>query len=104
MHWPLEEEANRLIRESLKGVTSHAAKSDVLTAWKEQDRRSHEVYVSEGVPDPAVRRGMFHRALNPTRPELNSRDGYARARMNHASSLGVSSLGAFVDEHGYPED
>ena len=85
-------------------MTSHAAKSDVLTAWKEQDRRSHEVYVSEGVPDPAVRRGMFHRALNPTRPELNSRDGHARARMNQASSLGFSSLGAFVDEHGYTED
>jgi hypothetical protein len=95
VHRPLEDEANRLIRESLRGVTKHSEKSDILTPWKEAERYRREVYVADGSPDQATRRGMFHRVANMTRPELNSRDGISRAR-----SGGVTgSLAAFVDEH-----
>lgn len=94
VHRPLEDEANRLIRESLQGVTKHSAKADILTPWKEADRHRREVYTASGSPDPAVRRGMFHRALNPVRPELNSREGIARARH------GMGSLSGFLAEHG----
>jgi hypothetical protein len=76
----LEAEADRLLRESLRGVTKHSDKSDILTAWKEADRYKREVYVQGGVPDAATRKGVFHRVLNTTKPELNSRDGAARPR------------------------
>jgi hypothetical protein len=75
VHRTLEEEATRLITESLKGVTSHAEKRDVLTPWKEQDRRRRELPLSAvGAPDASMRRGMFHRTAS-TAPHLNSRDG-----------------------------
>lgn len=80
VHRPLEDEANRLIRESLKGVTKHSEKSDILTPWKEAERYRREVYVVAGTPDQSVRKGMFHRAVNAARPDLNSRDGVARPR------------------------
>lgn len=96
VHLPLEEEATRLIRESLRGVTSHEAKADILTAWKETDRRRREVYTASGSPDGAVRRGMFHRGLNASRPELNSRGGHAQPRSD--------SLAAFTQEHGVSQD
>jgi hypothetical protein len=70
----LEEEGTRLIRESLAGITSHEAKRDILTPWKEHDRRSREVYASSGTVDPAINRGMFNRDLNATAPHLNGRD------------------------------
>lgn len=76
----LEAEANRILRESLKGVTSQAAKKDILTEWKEQDRRSREVYSSTGIVDPSSRRGIFGRAANATRPHLNGREGVAGSR------------------------
>lgn len=71
----MEEEANRLLRESLKGVTKHSDKADILTPWKEAERYSKEVYVPSGTPDPHSRRGVFHRRANTGRPELNSRPG-----------------------------
>jgi hypothetical protein len=71
----LEDQATELIRQSLIGVTSRAAKSDILTPWKEQDRYDHEVYPASGIADPAVRRGQFSRAWNPQHTHLNSRDG-----------------------------
>ena len=86
----LEAEANRILRESLRHVTSHSAKKDILTEWKEQDRRSREVYSGSGVVDPATRRGMFGRVLNPDRPHLNARDGVAGDR--------ARSLGQFVND------
>lgn len=95
VHRLLEDEANRLIRESLKGVTKHSDKADILTPWKQQERLRREVYVKDGVPEAATRRGMFHRRLNPSRPELNSREGIARAR---SDSFG--SLSSFVEENG----
>lgn len=74
-HAPLEEAANELIRRSLEGVTSMSAKSDILTPWKETDRRRREVYTEAGVPDGSLRRGMYHRAWNSQHPHLNSVDG-----------------------------
>jgi hypothetical protein len=99
IHRPLEDEANRILRESLRGVTKHSEKSDVLTPWKDAERHRREVYPSSGVADPAIRRGMFNRASNPARPELNSRDGIARARQGI-----TASLQAFVDEHGIEDE
>jgi hypothetical protein len=93
-HRLLEEEANRLIRESLRGVTKHSEKSDILTPWKEGERRRREVYVASGSPEAHMRRGMFHRAANASRPDLNSREGIAPARR------GVGSISNFVDTHG----
>ena len=58
VHRLLEDEANRLIKESLQGVTKHSEKADILTPWKEQARYRREVYVSTGVPDSAMRLGM----------------------------------------------
>ena len=96
IHRPLEDEANRLIRESLKGVTKHSDKLDILTPWKERYRSAHETYVASGTPEPATRRGMFHRTVNSARPELNSREGVARARPGGFSG----SLATFMQESG----
>ena len=95
VHRPLEDEGTRLIRESLVGVTKHSEKADILTPWKEAERRRREIMVKEGAPDPATRKGVFHRVANPQRPELNSRDGIARAR-----TRGSQALATFVAEHG----
>lgn len=78
VHAQLEEAANELIKESLKGVTSIQAKSDILTPWKEIDRKKREVMVPSGSPDAALRRGNYHRAYNRTSPHLNAIDGVAR--------------------------
>lgn len=86
-HAALENEANRLIRESLQGVTKHSEKSDILTPWKEAERHRREVYVASGTPDASTRRGIFYRSTNPTRPELNSRAGICRPRRSMAQGL-----------------
>lgn len=75
VHQQLEDAANELIRKSLEGVTSMSAKSDILTPWKEADRKRREVYTEAGIPDGALRRGMYHRAWNSRHPHLNSVDG-----------------------------
>lgn len=75
VHPTLDDAATELIRESLEGVTSMSEKSDVLTPWKEMDRKRREVYTEAGVPDSASRRGMYHRAWNSTHPHLNSVEG-----------------------------
>lgn len=95
IHRPMEDEANRIIRESLIGVTKHSDKADILTPWKEQARYRREVYVQSGVPDESIRKGMFNRVVNPIKPELNSRDGIARPRTGS-----TSSLSDFVDANG----
>lgn len=74
----LEEEADRLLKESLQGVTSREEKSDILTPWKLQERLRREVMVPSGTPDSSLRQGYFHRSLNPASPHLNSRDGTAQ--------------------------
>lgn len=75
VHQMLDDAATELIRQSLEGVTSMSEKSDVLTPWKEMDRKRREVYTTDGVPDGAVRRGMYHRAWNSNSPHLNSVEG-----------------------------
>jgi hypothetical protein len=76
----LEEAADEMLRESLEGCTKYSEKSDVLTAWKLQMRETREILTSSGFPERHIRQGMYHRAANLTKPELNSRDGVARAR------------------------
>ena len=76
----LEDIADALIAESLKGCTSREAKSDILTAWKLEDRTTREILTSTGTADPAVRKGMFRRAWNPKHSHLNSRDGFYPVR------------------------
>lgn len=76
---PLEKIADELIFGSLRGVTSQKAKKDILTPWKEMDRKSREVMARSGTVDPAIRKGLFHRAANAAKPYLNSRDGIAPA-------------------------
>jgi hypothetical protein len=75
VHQQLEAEANRLLAQQLAGVTRHADKADILTPWKHADRLRREVFVPSGTPDPAARRGMFHRRINTAKSHLNSRDG-----------------------------
>jgi hypothetical protein len=75
VHPTLDDAATELIRKDLEGVTSMSAKSDVLTPWKEMDRKRREVYTEDGVPDGSVRRGMYHRAWNSRYPHLNSSEG-----------------------------
>lgn len=96
VHPLLEAEADRLIKESLAGVTSQSEKSDILTPWKEKDRRQREVYVPSGVPEE-TRRGMYSRSWNSTSPHLNSVDGMSGRR---PSRIGLSSLQSHVDAHG----
>lgn len=91
---PLEDAADELLRQSLANVTSHEAKRDILTPWKQYDRQRREVYTAEGVPEAAVRTGMYHRALNRGRPDLNSRDGIA------AAVRGADRMRAIVEESG----
>lgn len=75
----LEDIANEIIRQDVANKR-RSEKMDILTPWKEKDRKSREVYASEGVVDPSIRRGMFHRAWNPDQPHLNSRDGHTRPK------------------------
>ena len=84
VHKPLEDAANEFLRQHLSKITRHQDKSDILTPWKEQDRRSRELYVSSGTPDPALRRGMFHREWNNKHDHLNSVQAQAPGkRMGH---------------------
>lgn len=94
VHQALEAEANRIIKESMAGVTSQSAKSDILTPWKEKDRRDREVYTEVGIPDAALRKGMYHRAYNSSSLHLNSRDGVLRGTRL------ASTLHTFVQSHG----
>lgn len=80
----IEALADEMLRRSLVGVTRYADKADILTPWKQQMRQRREVLTSSGFPDAAIRQGLYRRAANATRPELNSRGGIARARTNGA--------------------
>ena len=77
IHRPLEEEADALIYGQVRKIKKHS-ENDILTPWKEKDRRKHEIYVPSGTPDPASRLGIYHRSLNPARPDLDAREGVAR--------------------------
>jgi len=91
-----EDYANELLRRSLEGVTSYSEKSDILTPWKMAMREQRDVLVASGTPDASYRLGMYHRALNTSNSELNSRLGIARAR-SRGSAL---TLGAASEYHG----
>jgi len=82
VHQQLDDAATELIRQSLEGVTSMSEKSDILTPWKDADRKRREVYSEEGIPDGALRRGMYHRAWNSLYPHLNGADGKVRPKAN----------------------
>lgn len=84
VHKEMEEAANEILRQHLSGITKHSDKADVLTPWKEQARRSREVYTSTGVPDGSVRRGIFTRSINPSQPHLNSVEAMSPPKMDKA--------------------
>ncbi len=94
----LEDIADALIAESLVGVTSRTAKSDILTKWKEEDRARREILTSTGFADPAVRKGMFRRAWNSRHSHLNSRDGFYPSRRIPDSPDFASADGDYCDE------
>lgn len=99
---PLEQAADELIFGSLRNVTSQEAKRDILTPWKDMDRRRKEVMATSGTVDPAVRRGMYHRVANPAKPYLNSRDGFYPASRKMDGTSHSTSHGS--DEDFYDED
>ncbi len=102
IHAALEAESNEILAKSMEGVTSHMAKSDILTPWKEQQRRRKEVYVGSGTADPAVRNGMYNRVLNPTRPDLNSRDnGAMPAKRDFSRSTLADHVAHHLDGGGF---
>jgi hypothetical protein len=84
-HKGMEAEADELLLASLEGVTSREEKSDILTPWKLKHRKTHEVLVRSGVPDPSIRIGMFNRSYNNVQTHLNSYDGPTRP-MRYADS------------------
>lgn len=86
VHQPLEDAANAIIKKALQGVTRHSEKSDLLTPWKEAERHRREVMVPSGVPDGALRSGIFGRVINPTHPHLNSSEGSVRPRRKTTST------------------
>lgn len=100
----LEAQADEMLRRNLASVTAHSEKKDILTPWKQQDRVSREVYVSSGIPDPAIRRGIFGRAYNPVQRHLNSREGIAPPVRNVAA-VDMDTLQAHVERFsiGRPE-
>jgi hypothetical protein len=99
---PLEQAADELIFGSLQNVTSQAAKKDILTPWKEMDRKRKEVMATSGTVDPAVRRGMYHRVANLAKPYLNSRDGYYPASRRLDGTSHSTAHGS--DDDTYDDD
>lgn len=97
VHPLLEAEADRLIRESLRGITKHSEKADVITDFKRKKIRGREIYVESGVPDSSIRRGMFHRRANPVQTHLNSREGLSSALQRRDDKGGIDSLSDFLD-------
>ena len=99
----LEDEANAILRASLTNVRA-PEKMDILTPWKEQQRRRREIFVATGTPDPAVRQGVFSRRTNPARPHLNSRDGIVPPRPGELRrSDSTSTLSSFVHDSLFGE-
>lgn len=97
IHRPLEDEADRLLK---MGALSHPTDPTlILTPAKEALRRRKEILVASGTPDPSLRRGVFGRAINPSMPHLNSRDGMAPPVRQGASSRSSDGLAAFVEQH-----
>lgn len=104
VHPILEAEANRLLKEGLSKTTRHADKADILTPWKRWDRRSREVFSPTGVVDASHRSGVFGRAINPARPDLNSRPNgrHTPSLSPNGTGTGEFSLAQFIEDHRQP--
>lgn len=99
-HAVLEAEADRLLHESLRGVTSFAAKKDILTPWKEADRKRREMTVPSGTPDPSLRRGMYNREWNSKHAHLNASEGVVRpSRTPRPSSRDDTDIAGSLATH-----
>lgn len=61
----LEEDADRWLAESRRGVTSMSAKTDYLSREQLALRQSKEVMNQHGVSDASLFSGMYRRAFNP---------------------------------------
>jgi hypothetical protein len=61
----LEEDADRWLAESRRGVTSMSAKTDYLSKEQLALRQSKEVMNHHGVSDASLFSGMYRRAYNP---------------------------------------
>jgi hypothetical protein len=105
VHPILEAEANRILKEGLAGTTRPGDKGDILTPWKKWDRTHREVFSSTGTVDPSSRSGIFSRAWNPSRPDLNSRPNGLHSRPldstggDYAPGDRGFSLAAFIEEN-----
>lgn len=82
----LEAQADALIKQSFIDQPDPVEKSKILTIWMETTRKRREVYVKDGVPDGAVRRGSFHRVANRAYPHLNAVDGTASRPRKHRTA------------------
>lgn len=76
----LEEAADELIKQSFQDTPDPEAKALILTKYMLDNRLKREVYTNDGVPDGAIRRGSFHRALNTRSLYLNASEGVTRPR------------------------
>lgn len=85
-HEALESEADRILSDELRPLPA-TQKQDILTPWKERQRRSHELYVSQGVPE-AVYRGNFHRVYNGDMPHLNNTQGIVSVSRSRTRQYG----------------
>lgn len=98
VHRQLEDEADRILKASMRDA-SPEEKGAILTSSQQNHRRSKEVFVSTGVPDPSVRNGTYGRSLNTARPDLNSApSGVRSSRVSVGSGGGASSLAKFVHD------
>jgi hypothetical protein len=97
VHPQLEEEANEILK---RGVTERDDRSLILTPSKENLRRRREVLVASGTPDPSIRKGMYHREMNPRQTHLNSRDGDTRgSRTPPRTSSSADGLRSFIERN-----
>lgn len=63
--YKLEQQANDLLKESRRGVTALSEKKDFFSDEQLAQRRSREVYNTNGVPDSHIMSGLYKRAFNP---------------------------------------
>lgn len=63
--YKLEEDADRWLAESRRGVTSMSAKTDYLSKEQLALRQSKEVMNHHGMADASLFSGMYRRAFNP---------------------------------------
>lgn len=70
----------------------------VMSPWQDYSRHHTEVYFLDGIPDEAVRPGIFHRAYNPL-VDLVSHYGstasiHHRVSVPYGGGFGFSSYGS----------